>query len=1462
MKKYLSLLFLISYFIVNAQTDLVRWALTSDGSVSYSSSKISATAVGTSQNPISYSSQGMTVTGWNNTNVEHYRYFGFSVGSANGSSLKISNLVFEQERLNTNIQNYTIRYYVAPNSNNVDDYNFFGTYSSILINNESIASNPVKNIPLNITISGTQRLIIKFYTSGTDWGAGWRIKANTLKLTEEQATVPVANNDSYSVYKNTSTNLNVLSNDTSGSTITGITITQQPAHGTVTVNGTTNVTYVPTAGYEGTDSFKYKAVNTTGSSNEATVGINVITAVPVANNDSYNVYNSGDSSLNILSNDTSTLTITGISITQQPTHGILTINGTTNVTYKPASTTYTGTDTFKYKVSNVTGDSNEATVSINVQQDPNTAVPVANNDTYTAYKNNESDFNVLSNDTSVLAINGVTITQQPNHGTLTVNGTTNITYKPATGYTGTDSFKYKASNSTGLSNEATVSINVVENVNTPLTRWNNSNFTASVYNTHINVGNITSTVSQSYVENISIGGYNAFQSSGWPDKNAVTIDKSKYIQFTISPKNGYKLNLSEFNFLCMTQGGDAKIKIDYSLNSNFTTFFNVLPETTVTSSMSTISLTNFSRPIATDGQVVYLRVYVYNTWNAFQILLRNGDNVGPAFIGNVEFSSTAPIAYDDTVANIVNNDIDINVLINDDYSNKINSLTFTQPSHGSATLNADRSINYVPTKDYIGADAFTYYITNEYGVSNTATVSINNGPNVTSPLIRWDNTNFTATPFQSFINSTTITSNGGTGITVGGETNPKVFYVETQSGQDNTNFNSSRYIQFVLDNISTNKTVEPKTFDYYAMGSDGAKYELRYSKTADFSSDVVVMATGNVPTAYALQNFTFDNGFKLAPGEKVYVRLYLYNTYYVQYKMQFITGGLGPEIDGIYYNQVNTSNDTIWLNPAAPHWSNGTPTATKNAIIDTSYDTTTYGNFVSSNLTINTGGTLTVNTGGYVTVNGQVLNNAAATGFVIENNANLLQNGTSVNTGNITVKKSAIIPKMGYNYWSSPVSGQNLYQFSDGYNQANGGTGTGTPWNRFYIYNEATDYFVTSITAENIALNSSSTFLPARGYAIRGKNSFPDNVTINTTAAQFQFVGTPQNGDINSYNLRWSGATKGYNMVGNPYPSNISFDDFYEHNKTKINGTAYFWTNNDEQITSQQSTNYSGNNYAILNSTGGASATYFGYNNRKPNGNIAVGQGFIIQAKEAGKGQPLNFTNAMRTPDIANYYNRGAQKNRFWLEFKSPTDVNNEILIGYIDNATNAFDIDYDADLLAIGSDSFWSILDSHKLAIQSKNPNFSLDDITKVGFKAAVSGNYTISLTDRNGIFEGAQTVYLKDKYLNKTVNMTDAPYIFYTNSGQYEDRFEIVYRSSITLGTTDEALKGIIITKDNQNFVVRSDDNINEVGLYDMAGRLLFNTTNAKKEVMINKTNLAEGMYIIKARSGNTIVTKKVLK
>ena len=82
------------------------------------------------------------------------------------------------------------------------------------------------------------------------------------------------------------------------------------------------------------------------------------------------------------------------------------------------------------------------------------------------------------------------------------------------------------------------------------------------------------------------------------------------------------------------------------------------------------------------------------------------------------------------------------------------------------------------------------------------------------------------------------------------------------------------------------------------------------------------------------------------------------------------------------------------------------------------------------------------------------------------------------------------------------------------------------------------------------------------------------------------------------------------------------------------------------------------------------------------------------------------------------------------------------------------------------------------------------------------------------------------------------------------------------VTLVADNSGKNGILIYKDNENFIVKSENNLDEVSVYDTVGRLIYITKNAKKEVLINKNNLPEGMYIIKAISRNTTITKKVLR
>ncbi|HEX4151940.1 MAG TPA: Ig-like domain-containing protein, partial [Steroidobacteraceae bacterium] len=167
--------------------------------------------------------------------------------------------------------------------------------------------------------------------------------------------------------------------------------------------------------------------------------------------------------VNVLANDTAstgqTLSASTVSIAQAPAHGAATINSATGaITYKPVSG-FSGTDSFQYNVQdNLSAQSNTATVTVTIQP-----APVAVNDTATLQANSSVMIAVLSNDTSsggTLNTASIAIAVAPTHGTTVVsNG--EVTYTPATGYSGLDTFQYSVKDNLGTpSNVATVSINV------------------------------------------------------------------------------------------------------------------------------------------------------------------------------------------------------------------------------------------------------------------------------------------------------------------------------------------------------------------------------------------------------------------------------------------------------------------------------------------------------------------------------------------------------------------------------------------------------------------------------------------------------------------------------------------------------------------------------------------------------------------------------------------------------------------------------------------------------------------------------------------------------------------------------------------------------------------------------------------------------------------------------------------
>lgn len=184
---------------------------------------------------------------------------------------------------------------------------------------------------------------------------------------------------------------------------------------------------------------------------------------PIAQNDTAVVAINKSIQVNVLANDTAatgeTLNASSITITTVAAHGTTTVDSATgSITYQPTSN-YSGADSFQYTVQdNLGAQSNAASVTVSVQP-----APVAANDTTTLQANKSVVIAVLANDTSsggTLDPASIKIVVAPTHGTAVVSSG-EVTYTPATGYTGLDTFQYSVQDNLGTtSNVATVSMNV------------------------------------------------------------------------------------------------------------------------------------------------------------------------------------------------------------------------------------------------------------------------------------------------------------------------------------------------------------------------------------------------------------------------------------------------------------------------------------------------------------------------------------------------------------------------------------------------------------------------------------------------------------------------------------------------------------------------------------------------------------------------------------------------------------------------------------------------------------------------------------------------------------------------------------------------------------------------------------------------------------------------------------------
>ena len=425
-----------------------------------------------------------------------------------------------------------------------------------------------------------------------------------------------------------------------------------PAHGSLTLNADGSFSYTPNTGYAGSDSFTYVASDSLSTSGPVTVTLNVAATAATTTAAAYGVKVGGSISetaaQGVLAGDVdhNGLTLTAaLASNGGPQHGTLTLNADGSFNYTP-NAGYGGSDSFTYIASDTLSSSAPTTVTLNVSAAAivthSAAYSVRENTTLSVSSNNVLSFDSDSNGltlSAALAPNG-----GPAHGTLTLNADGTFTYTPNSGYYGTDSFSYVASD--GVTTSAPVTVGLKVSAAPPQSHTDYYTLSAGP---ELNVAAASGVLANDTDPNgLTLSA--ALAANGGPAHGSVTLNADG--SFSYTPDAGYV-------------GADS--------------FKYVASDSQASGSATTVNLTVSTS--APTGQAV---TYTAPTGQAVTYTATAGSTLDVAAITGVLAKDTE------------NNGLTLAAKLGQG------------PSHGVLTLDANGSFSYTPNSGFVGTDSFTY----------------------------------------------------------------------------------------------------------------------------------------------------------------------------------------------------------------------------------------------------------------------------------------------------------------------------------------------------------------------------------------------------------------------------------------------------------------------------------------------------------------------------------------------------------------------------------------------------------------------------------------------------------------------------------------------------------------------------------------------------------------------------------
>ena len=488
-----------------------------------------------------------------------------------------------------------------------------------------------------------------------------------------------------------------------------------------------------------------------------------------------------------------------------------------------------------------------------------------------------------------------------------------------------------------------------------------------------------------------------------------------------------------------------------------------------------------------------------------------------------------------------------------------------------------------------------------------------------------------------------------------------------------------------------------------------------------------------------------------------------------------------------------------------------------------------------ASLTLAPGAKLSISSGILTATNGLTLQSDAS------GTATLLNSGTY--TGTVTAQQYLGTARNWY--VSSPVQTTN--------SPANNIT-------RYYEYIEAGDNNYPK-DGNSIAINPGETSywkFWTTGNSMTVGKGYIAQVNAGTTVS---FSGTANNGEVPvTVSRTESGSSRGFNLVGNPYPSYLDWSDVFSDSENAAAGiSTSFWYRTKNTLGDYVFTTWNGTSNEVV---GGTTA------NTAINRFIPPMQAFWVRV-DANVGNTthnttLKFKNGMREHGVGDNNKLKApqidERVRLRLQLENGT-ITDETLIYFDTDAANNFD-NYDSPKYMNNSaktPDLYSKVGTERLVINGLNAiadnmelplGFSLNAAATLKLKATEMSNFPIG-----------NRIYLRDKQQNSETELTpETEYTFSTTetTTNNESRFSLLFKApNSTTGTVNTERDEVSVFVNTQNeIVILAKENSNYT-IYNAVGQQIAAGT------IINHLpltiNQLKGVYVVKVNNQSIRVVVK---